>query len=234
MAVTLLRPRSRAGSKANFAMRVDDFSVMIFRFPMTPGTTLVLDSRVQVLGVFPHHHRIHVGMHGGTAGIERGRCTTPPSTPLQGLFMGDFQAIRPRKRPRRDSRQRAPHIRFDLRSRHTPHLGRRTRRDIERHRRRPARRARNRRRYQHRAQARLRGRRGSDEGGNDQIIKSRRARGLPPASWTQRVWPNKKGPAEFPLPPRALGSGLDDGPGQVLFTSPYHRFPYTFAQSDFM
>ena len=208
-------------------MRVDDFSVMIFRFPMTPGTTLVLDSRVQVLRVFPHHHRIHVGMHGGTAGIERGRCT-PPSTPLQGLFMGDFQAIRPRKRPRRDSRQRAPHIRFDLRSRHTPHLGRRTRRDTERHRRRPARRARNRRRYQHRAQARLRGRRGPDEGGNDRIIKSRRARGLPPAPWTQRVWPNKKGPAEFPLPP-GLGLGFGRWTGAGPFHVPISPIPVYFC-----
>ena len=70
-------------------MRVDDFSVMIFRLPMTPGTTLVLDSRVQILRVFPHHHRIHVGMHGGIAGIERGRCTAP-FNPLAGAFHGRF------------------------------------------------------------------------------------------------------------------------------------------------
>ena len=104
----------------------------------------------------------------------------------------------------------------------------RTRRDTERHRRRPARRARNRRRYQHRAQARLRGRRGPDEGGNDRIIKSRRARGLPPAPWTQRVWPNKKGPAEFPLPP-GLGLGFGRWTGAGPFHVPISPIPVYFC-----
>ena len=67
-----------------------------------------------------------------------------------------LSTVRPRKRPRRDSRQRAPHIRFNLRFRRPPHIGRRTGRDTERYRRRPARWTRNRRRGQHRAQAWLR------------------------------------------------------------------------------
>ena len=39
-AVTFLRPRRRACSKANSAIRVDAFSVMILRLSTTPGTTV--------------------------------------------------------------------------------------------------------------------------------------------------------------------------------------------------
>ena len=39
IAVTFRRPWSRACAKANRAMRVEAFSVMIFRLSTTPGTT---------------------------------------------------------------------------------------------------------------------------------------------------------------------------------------------------
>ena len=39
IAVTFLRPCLRACSNANCAIRVDAFSVMIFRLSTTPGTT---------------------------------------------------------------------------------------------------------------------------------------------------------------------------------------------------
>ena len=50
-AVTFFRPRRRACSKANSAIRVDALSVMIFRLSTTPGHDGVLEAGVEVFGV---------------------------------------------------------------------------------------------------------------------------------------------------------------------------------------
>ena len=60
IAVTRVRPAVRACSKANRAIRVDAFSVMIFRLSTMPGYDLVLEARIQILGVLPDDDQIDV------------------------------------------------------------------------------------------------------------------------------------------------------------------------------
>ena len=55
-----LRLCFRAYSKAKRAIRVEAFSVMIFRLSTTPGTTVVFEPGVKVLGIFADKNHIHI------------------------------------------------------------------------------------------------------------------------------------------------------------------------------
>ena len=52
----------RAYSKANFAMRVEPFSVMIFMLSTTPGTTSCSMTYVFAFSVFADDDEVHAGV----------------------------------------------------------------------------------------------------------------------------------------------------------------------------
>ena len=60
IAVTRLRPKARACSKANRAMFVEARSVMIFSDSTTPGHDFVLEAGVEVLGVLADDDEVDV------------------------------------------------------------------------------------------------------------------------------------------------------------------------------
>ena len=64
-AVTFFRPSRRAYSKAKREIRVDAFSVMIFKLSTTPGTTTCSRPAYKTLRVFTNDYQIEFGIAAG-------------------------------------------------------------------------------------------------------------------------------------------------------------------------